>query len=68
VNASLFLWDIRPLSDSLGYHRSADATLHMWNLDFGVLVHVLAAYTDAITCFVHDDLKVLSGSDGNLKI
>ena len=31
-------------------------------------MHTLAAHTGAITCFVHDEFKVLSGSDGNLKM
>jgi F-box and WD-40 domain protein CDC4 len=32
------------------------------------LRHTLAAHTGAITCFQHDEFKVLSGSDGNLKM
>ena len=47
---------------------AADSTLRIWNLDTGELVNTLAAHTGAITCFVHDEFKVLSGSDGNLKM
>ncbi|KAG1863640.1 WD40-repeat-containing domain protein [Suillus subalutaceus] len=32
------------------------------------LRHTLAAHTGAITCFQHDEFKVLSGSDGTLKM
>jgi len=56
------------LSPSYLVSGVADATLRIWNLDSGELVHTLAAHTGAITCFVHDELKVLSGSDGNLKM
>ncbi|KAI6028605.1 WD40 repeat-like protein [Pisolithus orientalis] len=33
-----------------------------------LLRHTLAAHTGAITCFQHDEFKVLSGSDGTLKM
>ncbi|KAJ6501978.1 WD40-repeat-containing domain protein, partial [Mycena sanguinolenta] len=47
---------------------SADATLRVWDPDTGALQHTLVAHTDAITCFQHDDSKMLSGSDGALKM
>ncbi|KAG6828103.1 hypothetical protein H0H92_009188 [Tricholoma furcatifolium] len=47
---------------------AADSTLRIWNPDTGELQHTLAAHTGAITCFQHDEFKVLSGSDGNLKM
>ena len=56
------------LSPSFLVSAAADSTLRIWNLDSGELVHTLAAHTGAITCFVHDEFKVLSGSDGNLKM
>lgn len=56
------------LSPSYLVSAAADSTLRIWNLDSGELVHTLAAHTGAITCFVHDEFKVLSGSDGNLKM
>ncbi|KAG6852810.1 hypothetical protein C0991_009007 [Blastosporella zonata] len=47
---------------------AADSTLRIWHPDTGELRHTLAAHTGAITCFQHDEFKVLSGSDGNLKM
>jgi F-box and WD-40 domain protein CDC4 len=47
---------------------AADATMRVWDPDTGALRHVLAAHTGAITCFQHDEFKVLSGSDGTLKM
>jgi len=47
---------------------AADSTLRVWDPDTGALLHTLAAHTGAITCFQHDDHKVLSGSDGTLKM
>ncbi|RXW20451.1 hypothetical protein EST38_g5407 [Candolleomyces aberdarensis] len=56
------------LSPSHLVSASADATLRIWDPDSGELQHTLAAHTGAITCFQHDEFKVLSGSDGNLKM
>src|ERR1700761_3668347 len=47
---------------------AADATLRVWDPDTGDLQHSLAAHTGAITCFQHDEFKILSGSDGTLKV
>nr|GAT58305.1 WD40 repeat-like protein [Mycena chlorophos] len=47
---------------------AADSTLRVWNPETGALLHVLAEHTGAVTCFYHDDVKVLSGSDGSLKL
>ncbi|KAJ7171971.1 WD40 repeat-like protein [Mycena filopes] len=47
---------------------AADSTLRVWDPDTGALQHTLAAHTGAITCFQHDEFKVLSGSDGTLKM
>ncbi|PBK89034.1 WD40 repeat-like protein [Armillaria gallica] len=47
---------------------AADAALRIWDLDTGELKHTLVAHTGAITCFQHDEFKVLSGSDGALKL
>jgi F-box and WD-40 domain protein CDC4 len=43
---------------------STDLTLRVWDPSAGSLKHLLAAHTDAITCFQHDECKLLSGSDG----
>ncbi|KAG9098595.1 hypothetical protein FRC06_006177 [Ceratobasidium sp. 370] len=45
---------------------AADSTLRVWNPSSGTLKHTLAAHTGAITCFQHDEYKVVSGSDGKL--
>jgi len=47
---------------------AADSTLRIWNPDSGQCQHILTAHTGAITCFQHDDQKVISGSDGNVKM
>ncbi|KAJ6622859.1 WD40-repeat-containing domain protein [Mycena sp. CBHHK59/15] len=47
---------------------AADSTLRVWDPESGALLHTLAAHTGAITCFQHDEFKVLSGSDGTLKM
>ena len=56
------------LSPSYLVSAAADSTLRVWDPDTGELRHTLAAHTDAVTCFQHDEFKVLSGSDGNLKM
>ncbi|KAK0216917.1 cell division control protein 4 [Armillaria fumosa] len=56
------------LSPSYLVSAAADATLRIWDPDTGQLKHSLAAHTGAITCFQHDEFKVLSGSDGTLKL
>lgn len=56
------------LSPSTLVSAAADSTLRIWDSDTGELRHTLAAHTGAITCFQHDEFKVLSGSDGTLKM
>ncbi|KAK0475868.1 cell division control protein 4 [Armillaria novae-zelandiae] len=56
------------LSPSYLVSAAADATLRIWDPDTGELKHTLAAHTGAITCFQHDEFKVLSGSDRALKL
>lgn len=56
------------LSPSYLVSAAADSTLRVWNPDTGELHHTLAAHNGAITCFQHDEFKVLSGSDGILKM
>jgi F-box and WD-40 domain protein CDC4 len=56
------------LSPSHLVSAAADSTLRIWDPETGELRHTLAAHTGAITCFQHDEFKVLSGSDGNLKM
>ncbi|KAK7204890.1 WD40-repeat-containing domain protein [Myxozyma melibiosi] len=47
---------------------AADSTLRVWEPETGTSVHKLEGHTGAITCFQHDEHKVISGSDGTLKI
>ncbi|GAA94184.1 uncharacterized protein L969DRAFT_372255 [Mixia osmundae IAM 14324] len=47
---------------------AADATLRVWDPISGECKKVLTAHQGAITCFQHDDFKVVSGSDGSLKL
>ncbi|KAF8517506.1 WD40 repeat-like protein [Hysterangium stoloniferum] len=56
------------LSPSHLVSAAADSTLRIWDPTTGQMQHTLAAHTGAITCFQHDEFKVLSGSDGTLKM
>lgn len=47
---------------------AADHTLRIWSPDTGALQHTLDGHSGAITCFQHDANKVVSGSDGTLKM
>ena len=47
---------------------AADSTLRIWNPTTGECQHTLTAHSGAITCFQHDEYKVISGSDGTLKM
>ncbi|CAI2165504.1 5645_t:CDS:2 [Funneliformis geosporum] len=47
---------------------AADSSLRIWNPDDGTCKHVLTTHTGAITCFQHDESKVISGSDGTLRM
>lgn len=56
------------LSPTTLVSAAADSTLRIWNPETGASQHVLQAHQGAITCFQHDEFKVLSGSDGALKM
>ncbi|KIJ44312.1 hypothetical protein M422DRAFT_228387 [Sphaerobolus stellatus SS14] len=56
------------LSPSHLVSAAADSTLRVWDPDTGHCNQILQAHTNAITCFQHDEFKVLSGSDGTLKM
>lgn len=56
------------LSPSHLVSAAADSSLRVWDPETGELKHTLQAHTGAITCFQHDEFKVLSGSDGTLKM
>jgi WD40 repeat protein len=56
----------------LSYDRlvsaAADSTLRIWNPENGQCRSTLIGHTGAITCFQHDDQKVISGSNQTLKV
>lgn len=56
----------------LSYHylvsAGADSTLKVWDPASGTCIDTLAANAGAITCFKHDDFRVVSGSEGQLRI
>ncbi|KZT52734.1 WD40 repeat-like protein [Calocera cornea HHB12733] len=47
---------------------AADSTLRVWSPTTGQLLHTLTGHPAAITCFLHDEFRVLSGSEGSLKM
>ena len=47
---------------------AADQTLRIWSPDDGERRHVLIGHQGAITSFQHDEHKVVSGSEGGLKM
>ncbi|KAI9285194.1 WD40-repeat-containing domain protein [Umbelopsis sp. AD052] len=47
---------------------AADSTLRIWSTETGICEHVLSGHQAAITCFQHDENKVVSGSEGGLKL
>ncbi|KAI1001923.1 Cell division control protein 4 [Podosphaera aphanis] len=47
---------------------AADSTLRIWDPENGMCKSTLSAHTGAITCFQHDNQKVISGSDRTLKL
>lgn len=47
---------------------AADGSLRVWDALNYELKHTLASHGGAITCFRHDETKIISGSDGTLKL
>lgn len=47
---------------------AVDASLRVWDANTHELKHLLSSHAAAITCFQHDETKVVSGSDGSLKL
>ncbi|CAK7896228.1 cell division control protein 4 [[Candida] anglica] len=47
---------------------AADATLRVWNPESGRNLSKLEGHTAAITCFQHDNLRIVSGSEKMLKL
>ncbi|WVF68204.1 hypothetical protein IAT40_002969 [Kwoniella sp. CBS 6097] len=47
---------------------AADSSLRLWDPETLELKGTLVSHTGAITCFQHDETKIVSGSDGALKL
>lgn len=47
---------------------AADSTLRVWDPETGNSLHKLEGHVGAITCFQHDEYKVISGSERTLKL
>ncbi|TFY63157.1 hypothetical protein EVJ58_g3404 [Rhodofomes roseus] len=59
------------LSPSYLVSGCADSTLRVWDPDAGAHLHTLRGASPsrgAITCFAHDEFKVLAGSDSTLRM
>jgi len=56
------------LSHSRLVSAAADSSLRIWEPETGHCKSTLLAHTGAITCFQHDQHKVISGSDRALKL
>ncbi|KAK6871913.1 Cell division control protein 4 [Candida tropicalis] len=56
------------LVDGVLVSAAADATLRIWNPKNGELLSKLKGHGAAITCFEHDGLRVVSGSEKMLKL
>jgi F-box and WD-40 domain protein CDC4 len=56
------------LSPSFLVSAAADATSRIWNPNTGKLYPTLDSVNGAITCLYVDDYKIISGSDGVLKL
>ncbi|WVN89692.1 uncharacterized protein L203_104922 [Cryptococcus depauperatus CBS 7841] len=56
------------LSPNYLVSAAADSSLRIWDPNSCQLKSVLGSHAGAITCFQHDDTKVVSGSDGTLKL
>ena len=56
------------LTDKYLVSAAADSILRIWSPETGVCHHALSGHGNSITCFQHDDTKVISGSEGGLKM
>ncbi|RLV91861.1 Cell division control protein 4 [Spathaspora sp. JA1] len=56
------------LVDGVLVSAAADATLRIWNPTTGDIMSKLKGHGAAITCFEHDGLRVVSGSEKMLKL
>lgn len=56
------------LSDDYLVSAAADSTLRVWDAKSGNSQCKLEGHTGAITCFQHDSLKIVSGSERRLRL
>lgn len=55
-------------SENVLVSAAADSTVRVWDPDTGHAQHVFRGHSAAITCVANDDRKVISGSQGMLKL
>lgn len=55
-------------SENILVSAAADSTVRIWDPDTGQAQNVFRGHSSAITCVENDDYKVLSGSQGMLKL
>ncbi|WVQ85951.1 hypothetical protein IAT38_008119 [Cryptococcus sp. DSM 104549] len=68
LNGHTSLVGLLGLSPNYLVSAAADSSLRIWDPTSCQLKNVLASHGGAITCFQHDETKVVSGSDGTLKL
>lgn len=56
------------LSENYLVSGAADATLRVWNPETGEGIYQFEGHSGAITCFQHDSLRTVSGSEKMLKL
>lgn len=47
---------------------AADSNIRIWDLSSGECKHVLEGHQGPISCMAHDEQKIISGSEGTLKL
>ncbi|KAI8066277.1 WD40-repeat-containing domain protein [Gilbertella persicaria] len=56
------------LTDQCLVSAAADAVIRIWSTETGVCYHALSGHRNSITCFQHDNHKIISGAEGGVKI
>ncbi|KAJ3846500.1 WD40 repeat-like protein, partial [Lentinula lateritia] len=68
ADSTLRVWDARLPSNDGSYNNRASFDPSPSSNSADLLRGVMTGHTGAITCFQHDEWKVVSGSDGTLKV
>lgn len=68
LEGHLSLVGLLELSKEYLVSAAADATLRVWDPETGRNLSKLEGHTAAITCFQHDNLRIVSGSEKMLKL